>query len=462
MMENATKTYSENHLKYLIDQALEISLRISENRYNIPIENLFKMSARKNKKRDFLFVSRVIGKHIPMNPMTLKIIGGILARLWIQDRDGIFNADDMNILVQALKDIHEVDLIENNFCNSSNKNYSNSLNNLKEVNKILETPLTLKNKTLFIGFAETATGLAQAVFENFSNAYYIHTTREIIKSISPNFIFKEEHSHAVNHLIYAPTKDYFKEFDEIVLIDDELTTGKTACNLIKNLPGNDFGVISILDWRNAENITHVNNQKKYNKNILVSSLIKGTIECNKIREITSNSSELLNSNNKIHSKSINFTTDMYTEDFSKFTGRFGLCSKDNIRINGEIKNAAEILKKERLKGNCLCLGTGEFMYVPCMIASELGENIFYHSTTRSPIYPLSIPNYGNKNKIEFESPGHNGIANYLYNIPNNFYSQVFFFTEKPLIEEKKKEFEDIFSTFNIQNIVFVSFRNEEQ
>ena len=31
----------------------------------------------------------------------------------------------------------------------------------------------------------------------------------------------------------------------------------------------------------------------------------------------------------------------------------------------------------------LCLGTGEFMYIPMKIAAEMGENILYQSTTKA-------------------------------------------------------------------------------
>ena len=75
-MENLTQNYCNGSIHYNIDNSLKISLNITENKCNIPVSKLFTMSARENKKRDFLFVSKVIGKHMPMIPGTLKIIGG--------------------------------------------------------------------------------------------------------------------------------------------------------------------------------------------------------------------------------------------------------------------------------------------------------------------------------------------------------------------------------------------------
>lgn len=58
-----------------------------------------------------------------------------------------------------------------------------------------KNPLSLPQKTLFIGFAETATALGHSVFASFAeNAEYIHTTRENIEGISNVLHFAEEQS----------------------------------------------------------------------------------------------------------------------------------------------------------------------------------------------------------------------------------------------------------------------------
>ena len=116
------------------------------------------------------------------------------------------------------------------------------------------------------------------------------------------------------------------------------------------------------------------------------------------------------------------------------------------------------MKKERTTGNCLCIGTGEFIYLPCSISALLGDNVYFHSTTRSPVHARRINSYGNKNKVAFQSPEDETITNYLYNIPSNFYEQVFFFSEKPLTQEKKEEINMIFSYFNVKSIIFVGWK----
>lgn len=439
-MENLTENYCSAPIHYNIDNSLQISLNINENKCNIPASSLFTMSARENKKRDFLFVSKVIGKHMPMIPATLEIIGEILARLWINEREENVYYPTTELVSKLIS-----------------SDMAHNIGNIETLHDILKSPIRLANKTLFIGFAETATGLAQAVFQNFSNASYIHTTREKITSINSALLFNEEHSHAVEHSLFPYNSDFFNQFEDIVLVDDELTTGKSALNLIKCLPGKYFGILSILDWRDAASYKIFRHEK--NRHVRVCSLLKGNIKCSKTKNIISDDLIMPTCSTKlIQYKDLVFKLTESIEGYSKHTGRFGINSKDNAEISKETKSIATILKKERTTGNCLCIGTGEFIYLPCSISAMLGDNVYFQSTTRSPVHARNIDYYGNKNKVAFQSPEDETITNYLYNIPDNFYEQVFFFSEKPLTKNKKEELNRIFACFHIKSIIFVCWK----
>ena len=457
-MENHTEIYCNQSLHYNIDDSLQISLNIKENKCNIPVSKLFTMSARENKKRDFLFVSKVIGKHMPMIPDTLKIIGGILARLWINEREDTVLYSTTELVNTLISLDASLDMMDSNLKNGEKDLKNHSIQDaIKNSNSILKAPIRLANKTLFIGFAETATGLAQSVLQNFSNAAYIHTTREKITSIEPALFFNEEHSHAVEHSLFPYENDFFNKFSDIVLIDDELTTGKSALNLIKCLPGKYFGIISILDWRDANSYKMFVDEP--NLDVRVCSLLKGDIKCSKSKDIISDDITIPpSSTTLIPSTECVFQLAQSIEGYNKSTGRFGIASSDNLKISEEINSISKLLIKERTTGNCLCVGTGEFIYLPCSISSMLGDNVYFHSTTRSPVHARNIPSYGNKNKIAFQSPEDDTITNYLYNIPDNFYTQVFFFSEKPLTKEKKEELNRIFSYFHVKSIIFVCWK----
>lgn len=413
---------------------MKISLNITENRYDIPLGSLFKIAARKNAKRNFLFVSKIIGKHIPIYPETLRIAGAVLARLWLEDNEGV-KCSHMDILVEAL----------------------NNKEKIPEALKIIEKPLALKTSTLFIGFAETATGIGQAVYENFTNSGFIHTTRENIKTIKPGLFFLEEHSHATDHLMFPREENFLSRFQHIVLIDDEITTGKTALNLIKKLPEKTFSLISILDWRDEESL----NMFREKGNIKVSSLIRGTVHSQSTCDRDFDPMEEISPADGVEVKDIVFPLDSAIEGYSLLTGRFGITSSRNSEIYETADKIAEVLNKERIEGNCLCMGNGEFIYLPCLISSKLKKTVYFQSASRSPIYARPGEDYGINNKVVFPSPSDERVNYHIYNLPYDFYKQAIFFSEHPLSSARKEELKNIFGHFNIKSIIFVSWEGRK-
>ncbi|MFQ9925355.1 MAG: phosphoribosyltransferase domain-containing protein [Anaerobutyricum soehngenii] len=140
-------------------------------------------------------------------------------------------------------------------------------------------------KTLVIGFAETATGLGMSLATSIRNCTYVTTTREHILDKNTVFTFEEEHSHATTNKLYFSD---FDKFNQVFLVDDEITTGKSMLNIItaiKNVSNiNDFSIFSLLDWRNKENKKQYEElQEKLNISIHNYSLIAGTI-CEETKE----------------------------------------------------------------------------------------------------------------------------------------------------------------------------------
>lgn len=102
----------------------------------------------------------------------------------------------------------------------------------------------------------------------------------------------------------------------------------------------------------------------------------------------------------------------------------------------------------------LCLGTGEFMYIPMKIAAEMGENILYQSTTRSPIHPVSNDvNYAIHNHFSYPSPEDPTITNYFYNISPHDYDEAFVFIERDL---GKKPYLLFYSSYKQLFLLFIS------
>jgi pyrimidine operon attenuation protein/uracil phosphoribosyltransferase len=450
----------EKHI-YNILKDLRVTINMTKNPYKIPMDQLFSMAARKNKKRGFLFVSKVLGKHIPVIPQVSLLIGALLSVELMKEVYGKNNSFTEEILKG---------LIHKNEC--------------KEIyEKIRKNPMKLPEKALFIGFAETATALGHSVFENFENAIYIHTTREKLLNLEDAFHFEEEHSHATTHGFYPLDKDLLKEKSPIILVDDEITTGKTAINIIEAIqnkfPRQEYVVVSILDWRKEEDRKRYEElEKRLGIKIYTVSLASGTIEVegkpvedvpsdkeNKKDPIKSemNTIEIKDEYfKKLFISSIDSQGQINTCHYLKETGRFGIESEETKEMNKVCKAIGENLKKRRKGQKTLCLGTGEFMYIPMKIAAYMGDGVVYHSSTRSPIHPYKKDDYGIKNGYSFKSPDDPSIMNYLYNIPYGHYDDCFIFFEREVAKERMDEMMDILKSLGISliNMIICSSNDE--
>ncbi|WP_268238472.1 phosphoribosyltransferase domain-containing protein [Novosphingobium indicum] len=144
-------------------------------------------AARTNRRRGFLLVSKVLGRHLPTRPSVMRSSSAALASL---------------------------------------------------------LPADLPGPVLFIGMAETAICLGQSVHSTWTrksgrcDSLYLHSTRQMIGKV-PLIRFSEPHSHAESHLLYAPAPNAWKyrleDIASLVLVDDEITTGKTFANLAEHL-----------------------------------------------------------------------------------------------------------------------------------------------------------------------------------------------------------------------------------
>ena len=160
-------------------------LEVEVNTSTFDPQALFNFAERRNPKRAFLFVSRVLGRHIPARPSLM--------------------ADSFNALAAKI-------------------------------------PADLPGPVLVIGMAETAVGLGAGVHRALSqtrdDTVYLVSTRH--PTGSELFArFEEEHSHASSHLLHLPqdpkTRELMLTARSLVLVDDEASTGNTFINLSKAL-----------------------------------------------------------------------------------------------------------------------------------------------------------------------------------------------------------------------------------
>ena len=180
-------------------------------------QDLLGFAERINPKRAFLFVSKVLGRHIPVSP---------------------------HIMRHAFTDLAKL------------------------------VPGDLPEPVLVIGMAETAVGLGAGVHQVLQQCYpeaiYVTTTRHPVHGAPLLARFLEEHSHAQDQLLYgspdAELQQQILNSKSIVLVDDEASTGKTFVNLIHALQQAGLNQIShvvtatLADWSSGIHIADLNCQ----------------------------------------------------------------------------------------------------------------------------------------------------------------------------------------------------------
>lgn len=459
MKTTALSTYSQNQhtLQILDDLTVKVTLDLSP--LGIPFQHLFEMAARINKKRSFLFVSKVLGKHIPVDPLRPLITSGLLAFQYGEQK-------------MDMKHPHMAAILKG-FLSGEKEELTNAYRLL------MDNKLSLDHEPIVIGFAETATSLGQAVFDCFEKAYYIPTTREEVSGLESALTFEEEHSHAVDQRCYVEA-GVLDNQRPIILVDDEMTTGKTALNIIKDIhskfPRQDYTILSILDWRSdhhKEMICQL--EKDLSIRIQTVSLLSGTIEIEgkSLEEATYDFTWIGNGKkikiNQFDASSYFTPLSLYSNEehavfhqasYIKETGRFGLTSRERDQIEQACKKVGTLLKSSREGSKTLCIGTGELMYLPIKISSFMGDDVLFHSTTRSPIHPIARNGYAIKNGFRFANPEDTRILHYVYNIPKNEYDEVFLFIEKVVPREELEPLCGLFEDRGIPTIHIVALSSE--
>ncbi len=166
----------------------------AEQHAHYQLEDLLGFAQRINPKRAFLFVSKVLGRHIPVAP---------------------------SIMREAFTDLANL------------------------------VPSDLPEPVLVIGMAETAVGLSagvhQALQTRYPQALLLNSTRHAQhdESSDPNgtdsllTTFCEDHSHASQHLIYqskdSVTQAQLLASKTLIMVDDEASTGNTCVNVVTAL-----------------------------------------------------------------------------------------------------------------------------------------------------------------------------------------------------------------------------------
>lgn len=316
-------------------------------------------------------------------------------------------------------------------------------------------------KVVVIGFAETATAIGHYIASSLPNCiYYMQTTREPIPYATSLLEFKEEHSHATEQFLYGSI-DNLKFCDRIIFVDDEISTGNTVLNFIREIESlgihTKYGVATLLNWQNDEWAT-----KFSNMNIDTYFVLRG-----KLKDLNAKVSVDVSEQNICYETLETYPTifnircsvsDFYKErigckpykliDFSK-----AVYSQITSALGSALPHKGD---------DVLVLGTEEFMFTPMVFGRMLNENlnvnVQFHATTRSPIETSCASAYAIHHRYPISSCYDKTRNTFVYNLKK--YDKVYIITDVIPTDDFIKDISCALVSVgcSIQNIMIITLK----
>ena len=358
------------------------------------LEDLLGFAQRINPKRAFLFVSKVLGRHIPVAPSIMRHVFTDLASL---------------------------------------------------------VPDDLPEPILVIGMAETAVGLSagvhQALQTRYPNALLLNSTRHAqhndAKGNSHTLLttFSEDHSHASQHLIYQSadkaTQAQLLASKTLIMVDDEASTGNTCVNVVTALRNagldqlQQVHLTTLVDWSlnqqqdsgdvASDQIAKRLPNIKFQRHHLLSGAWTWTDAPNP-EPIKMPSVDTTEAGSHMLGDTGNwgrFPTLDSTNGFDNYLLRFQTAfSVFNKQVQFEKEQFEKgHFDKEQLPQRILVLGSNEFVWLPFLLAEWLetqtqNSTVNFSALTRSPIALGGAI----KTMLSFSDNYGLGMTNFAYNV----------------------------------------------
>jgi hypothetical protein len=373
----------------------------------VGLDKLVGLALRRNPMRAHLLVSRVLGKHLPVAPAAALSVGRVLAQQIPAALGGPARAGEGPDRAPA------------------------------------QAPLVL-------GYCETATSLGHAVADAIDGSDYLHTTRRRVPGRAPLLEFSEAHSHAAFHWLMPAQVELVRQPRPIVLVDDELTTGRTVLGTIRALhayaPRPSYVVATLFDSRPDEAQGAFDTlAEQLGVPVRVVSLLAGEVTVP--GDIAARAAAVRARHPAVASApssgrpdpsaspgiparrhSVRRLVADWPPDLPD-GGRHGWTPAHRERL-GEVVGivAKDVAAGLRPGGRTLVLGTEELMYTPLRLAVALAESsdatIVYHSTTRSPVHVLDVDGYAVRAQLTFPAPDDPHRVSHVYNVRPGLYDDV--------------------------------------
>lgn len=360
------------------------------------LEDLLGFAQRINPKRAFLFVSKVLGRHIPVAPSTMRHAFTDLANL---------------------------------------------------------VPDDLPEPILVIGMAETAVGLSagvhQALQTRYPNALLLNSTRHAQHNEDNTetllTTFSEDHSHASQHLIYQSadtvTQAQLLASKTLIMVDDEASTGNTCVNVVTALRNagltelEQVHLTTLVDWSLNQNQAQADVDDNisarlpnidFHRHHLLSGAWQWTDAPNP-ESITMPSVDTTEAGSHTLGETGNWgrfptldSTDGFDNYLLKFQAALNVFNQQAQFEKEQLEKRQ--LDKKQLPKRILVLGSNEFVWLPFLLAEWLetqtqNSTVKFSALTRSPIALGGAIT----TMLSFSDNYGLGMTNFAYNVePSNW------------------------------------------
>jgi adenine/guanine phosphoribosyltransferase-like PRPP-binding protein len=378
---------------------------------------LLGLALRRNPRRAQLLVSRVLGKHVPTDPRLVRAAGLLLGGLVADALAGRPARElPLGLLHAAVGgDRDATATLQETACRA----------------------IGARADALVLGFAETATALGHCVAEGLGDADVLHSTRRPVPGVATAGGFTEEHSHATDHLLLPADPGLLRGGRPLVLVDDELSTGRTVLNTITALhaaaPREHYVVAALVDVRppGGELAAGV---AALGARLDVVALARGAVDLPP--DLAERAAALraefdhAPGRARVPRDSAPPTAGVALLDLGWPPGlpagaRHGFGAAAHRALAAALPGIAAGLARAaglRTGERTLVLGTEELMQLPLRLAQTLadaGYDVAFSTTTRSPAVVVDVPGYALTSGITF--PAHDDPADgpgprFAYNV----------------------------------------------
>lgn len=424
-----------------VAERLGVELEDARGRAPLALADLVGLALRVNPKRPHLLVSTVLAKHVPTDPRLVHAAGHLL---------GLRVAEHLGRLAEG-GTADAAARLRTALDGATDETPETGPVDLDGLTAATESALAAvaAGDGLVLGYAETATALGHLVARAL-RLPSVHSTRRAVPGVGSVLGFEESHSHATTHLVLAEDPALLATSGPAVLVDDELSTGRTALATIRALhahaPREDYVVAALVDARREPDRRHIEQvAAELGTRISVVALAEGEVRVPD-GAVAPEPEEAVTGSTPAAGALVPGADpgDAWPVGVRE-SGRHGFAPAHEAPLAAAAAAVAARVA-ERLEaagvdaaGDVLVLGTEELMYAPLAVAEALrrgGRATYFSTTTRSPVQVRDVAGYAVRSGVRFlahdrDADGYGTADRFAYNVAARDWAAIVVVLDRP-------------------------------